>query len=762
MGGTVKHVFFSVVRYMLENGKQRKGENTQNETNKEERKMVKRIAALLIVAVMLCGVALAEEGKPLNETLTELTALVKERYGIGDTFDEFTSNYTQELYGERWNLSWSSDTEYVSIFCDGEGYLYDYSHDYYLTGHTPQYDPYFAPHYPSVDVEGCRAVAENFLQNALHENEGFVFDSLTQDLYGYSAWGDACSFSGKLLRDGLEMDINFYIAVNADTMQVTSFWRGDSWTGYSLQEGEISVDAETAEQRLKENIRMELVYVGDETQENQAVLRYVPVADEPDLLNAVTGEFAEQDGEMLAKAESLSSLNAYYDAGASASAGLTQAELEGIGRMEGVCTQEELDACARAIEEIGITDAYTLDSVRYHADEESVTATLQYETEMDEAAYSALLGVSGDVAATAYAMYGNGLLTRSVTLDAHTGELVSCSVYGTEYYNNDMYREIVVDVQQAQEKAEAFLSKYFPDLAQDTSVRQVKPLADTMYSNPWVQVVFTRMENDIPYLNDGITINVNMATGNIDYFAKTWSDDVVFESPQGVVGEEAAYEAYCAAATVALSWRAMPEEEGSELTNIYGRYYSLEPETGTVAIDAKDGSILQQDSAQQIAYSDLAGEEVEEVALRLAAYSVGFPGGTLQPEKEITLREVLCLLMQASGYSNAWELPDEDLVNMASNSWIPLEGVQLDAVVTRGQLCRILLDMSGYGAAAELLGAVDSGFSDDASFTAQERGYYLLGKEMGIALADEEGSLAPQQPLTRAQALVMLDAFLSK
>ena len=131
---------------------------------------------------------------------------------------------------------------------------------------------------PAMDVEGCRAVAENFLQNALHENEGFVFDSLTQDLYGYSAWGDACSFSGKLLRDGLEMDINFYIAVNADTMQVTSFWRGDSWTGYSLQEGEFSVDAETAEQRLKENIRMELVYVGDETQENQAVLRYVPVA----------------------------------------------------------------------------------------------------------------------------------------------------------------------------------------------------------------------------------------------------------------------------------------------------------------------------------------------------------------------------------------------------------------------------------------------------------------------------------------------------
>lgn len=75
-----------------------------------------------------------------------------------------------------------------------------------------------------------------------------------------------------------------------------------------------------------------------------------------------------------------------------------------------------------------------------------------------------------------------------------------------------------------------------------------------------------------------------------------------------------------------------------------------------------------------------------------------------------------------------------------------------EAVLTRGELVRMLLDAAGYGPAARLEGIFACGYDDEARIPAEELGYAAIAQALGMA----SGSYNASRSATRGEAASML------
>ena len=134
--------------------------------------------------------------------------------------------------------------------------------------------------------------------------------------------------------------------------------------------------------------------------------------------------------------------------------GLSQAEQEGIQKLEGVLSKEALDGQLRAVSQYGLGD-YTLSSASYQlieaaeAREEQVLCTLRY----------LLPGADGTA-------------SRTFTVDAKTGQVEDL----WSYLPWDEDQKPSLTQAEAQEKASAFLQSFCPDRSPKLALRR-RPLS---------------------------------------------------------------------------------------------------------------------------------------------------------------------------------------------------------------------------------------------------------------------------------------------
>lgn len=716
---------------------------------------MKKIVAYILALIWLVSCACSANAEEMDERLRAVTALVKERCGISDRYTEFYGEGSANGEKMRWYLNWSDEQGSLSVTCDEDGFPYSY---YVSEESWNDYDPYYAPAVPRYDLETCRSAAEAFLRGALREGESYRLNESTQTLSVHDTAN--VTFSGIITRAGLDTDIGFSVQVNPETIEVSSFWRNDQWTSIIRED---AADAETlgaqsAEKILENAIRMELEYVLDG--ESNAVLHYLPKSDGDYTLRAVTGELHDWNTSAENEArEYASAADGVMTAETVMSAGLTDAEIAGSEKLKGALTQAQLDEVVRAITELGVTDAYTLRNVRYSVKDERVTATLRYiAAAEDTASYETLLGMNAEEAKLA-AEEGTTNLYRNVTVDAMTGALISCNAYGGVVYgvSLDALADDAAFVH-AQEIADAFLAKYASDYAAHLRVERMDSQSSSEVYCPRIEMRLARVENDIPFRQDGANITINVRTGVVDSYSLEWTDGMTFESNDGVIGEEAAYAAYCEAVSAKRCWHAIPVSyENYEQQHEMALCYDLVSEPRTTAIGAKDGAVIADKiGAQSYDYSDVTGT----AANQLAAFGVGIPGERFMPEQLITWREAAALLVQLDG-TNAWSLDDEMLILYARNNRINVDQTMLESYVMRGDFVKTLLDMSGYGRAAAISGAYRTDFTD-AEALGEMLGYAALAEAMQIAAPNESGAFSAEAELTRAQAAEMIWRFVNR
>lgn len=725
---------------------------------------LRKLAAALVAGVLslsLAAPALAAEAA--DARLTRVTLAVKGTLDIGDEYTEFYGEPDETPLGTRWNLEWRSEDEELSVTATDEGKVLSL----YRWGNGT-IEPYYAAvsnsrlSFPSMSWEEAGEYARAFLDKVLSDNEKVTFGDEREE----SLSAEAYAFGGRVELNGLPSPMTVYVRVRLSDGAVVRFWRGDV-SDYAGTPGEAktSTTEEKARDLLKTTLSLRLEYVRD-AEGKMAVLRYLPNSTDEFYVDAATGELInltelrkqlrEQyetgsgDKLMMVNGSLMATTEAASDSGMPT---LTEIELEGVAKLEDVLDKEGLDKKIRAWRELGL-DKYTLGSASYTVDRETgeVTARVSYAKNTAE-----------------------GIYRRYITVDAKTGELFSMS--GSNPYRTKQEGGKYLSAQTAQEKGEAFLKLLWPDQFAKTEVYNAPdPDANTTV---WV-FTFAQKANGYFFPANSITVRVDANDGSIMGFSKSFDEDVTFDSPEGLISEEAAIDAWCQSFPVALGYMEIPmaldmTKEYELLRNAgYSYYNSLKPgyalgsrDAWYSGVDAKTGELVKSETYEPAVmyYEDLEGHWCKDILDELARFSVGWLGGKAEPDKVLTQRDLIVLLASANGYSYD-PASNEDVDYLYSFAYrqgiLTKEERQDDKELTRSELIKMFLNGEGYGAVAQLSGIFRCDFTDAADIPEADLGYAALAQGLGIVSGDSQGSYSPARPAVRCEAAVMLWRYMKR
>ena len=713
--------------------------------------MMKRTAALILAATLAASLVLpvaAADETTQDARLAQVTQAVK------DTLDLDTSEYSS-FYGEcydqtlvsQWSLYWEGSAGTLSIDALEDGTITGY----YLS--QEEAGSAGLPSYPSGDPAQAKETAQAFLSKVLSPGLESVQleESSGSDRLGRNQY----RFSGDILFHGLPSPLSCSITVDGESGQVTNFHRDVSYGNYlgTVPSPTPAVTAQAAAQSLKSSLSLKLEYVLPEDGGAQAVLRYVPDSRDEYYVDAQTGalvnltELEAGLGNMGMGGGSSSE----DSAAGTPENGLSQAEQEGIQKLEGVLSKETLDGQLRAVTQYGLED-YTLSSASYRlieateTQEEQVLCTLRY-----------LLPGTDETA------------SRTFTVDAKTGQVEDL----WSYLPWDEDQKPSLTQAEAQTQAEAFLQSFCPD-------RSAK-LA--LYQGPQGEVqstyffTFARQENGYFFPEHFYGVEVSAEDGSICGLSYSYDDGVTFDSPDGLISAQEAVDVWMDTYTVTLGYLQVPEKLSADdpeaapylqlgLTAFYRLKlgYGLDREGSYLGVDAKTGQPVQRETAAAsgLTYSDLSGHWAQGAVEALARYNVGYDGGTFAPGQAMTQWDMVCLLFSVENYPldpAAATRQERDMAYAAAYRTGALTRTERQdgAPLTRSQAVKLLLNAEGLKAAAQLTGIYTCSYTDKSSIPSEDLGYAALAQGVGMV----QGAWAGDRTATRAEGAVMLHKLLA-
>ena len=714
---------------------------------------MKKLLSLTLALAMLLGLTLpaAAAEETSDAALARVTQTVKETLELDtEDYEEFWgSRYEDGLTG-IWSLSWSGADGDLSIEALDDGTVLSYRL-------SQTYDSYNTfPTFPQGDADSAAQAARNFLDKVLGENEQVELeepsglDSLNSDSY---------RFSGTILLNGLPSPLSYSMTVRAADSQVIRFSRdvgANTFLG-EVPSAQAAVGAEAAAAALTGELKLRLEYVLDEDG-TSAVLRYLPENTHTYYVDAVTGEkldLTELESQMGGMSGGAGDSSANESAPEEDSgSGLTQAEQEGIAKLEGVQSSEELDRGLRAVSAYGLTDyalssaSYTLVEAQEEGEEDQVLCTLSY-------------GKAGEKRST-----------RILTVDARTGAVQTVSTYAAWLEEGET---AALSREETQARAEEFLAEFCG--ARWETLTRSESEDSSEENRPYDTYTYVRESSGIPFPEHYYTVAIDRRDGSVYRLRFVYDEDVTFASPAGIVDEAAALAAWAGTYETTLAYRLVPRALDSSdeqearllalgLTHFYGLRltYGLEREGYCRGIDAATGTPLwQETSTRALTYTDLEGTWVQADAEKLASFGVGYDGGTFGYRKSLTQWDLVAMLASLEGYCIDPENAEEwtrDAAYAAAYSMGALERGERDEdrVITRGELVTCLLDCAGYRAVARLEGIYTCTYRDAASIPADELGYAALAQGLGMVQGNYDGA----RVATRGELAVMLCRLLER
>ena len=720
---------------------------------------MKRLLSLTLAAALLAALTLpAAAAEAQDARLSKVTALVKEALALDtESYETFRGSLSENLV-PVWDLSWEGERRSLSVSALEDGAVVSLSR-WESDASAPYYGDAF-PSFPDSGGAGDRAAAEDFLSRVLRGGETVELEDAEGPA---SLGGSASAWSGTILLNGLPSPLRYSIRVENGLVEYFDRDVPETAVIGGVPSPEASAEKGKAAVNLKNTLELKLEYVIETPGASKAVLRYVPEAVHTFLVDAKTGEFLDlteleekMDGPAAPSARFANTAAGAEDAAADEDGGLTLAELEGVQKLEGVLSQEELDQALRAESAYGLT-GYALASYVYSpwSDEDS--------------------GKSGVDCELRYARSENGeRLTRTITVDAKTGAVQS--VWSSAPYG----RAAKLTGDQAKEKAGAYLENLCPDRAPvfyDAPEDRAVPLRDS--EAPSYRFRFARQENGIFFPANLYEVSIDASDGSVYGLSVTWDEDVTFQDPAGVVSADAALAAWAGTYETALAYRNVPRklsksdpaqakllEQGAEYSYGLLLTYGLEREDAYAGVDAKTGVPVRSErgnSRTSLTYTDLGGGPAKADIEKLANYGVGYAGGSFHPGRSVTQWDLVALVSSLRGAALDPEAAGKE--ERESAYWSayrmgllrPAERSDR-AVLTRADTVRMLLDAAGYGPAARLGGIYRCDYADTASIPAEGLGYAAMAQALGLASETYAGGRAA----TRGEAASMLCRVLER
>ena len=737
---------------------------------------MKKALSLLLVLVLCLGLGLpaAAAAEPADEQLKKVTLQVKKTLGIGDDYTEFNGN--SYVRGEQtwWQLTWSKDEESLGVTCDDTGKVFAY--DRWFADEDYSYSDRL--HFPEFTWDKAVAEAERFLPKVLEGNEKFVPEKQQDSLrpvYRYY-------LNGALTLNGVDTEV--YVSLNfrpSDGMLV-SFYRSDAeiFVNGGVPSPTPAVGAGEALEKFREALATELTWAYTDYEKHEARLMYGISLKWGAMVDAQTGELQyRQEGYRTYNAAK-GAAEAEEAPAAMDEMSLTPQELAGAEKYAGVLDGEGLKAAVLAEPAFGLSEDFAVGTVTYRTAEPSVDPASLGEGETRDDTVTATFRLSKTLSGPEYGLtqedYDRLLedgytptVWKIVTADARTGEVES--LY-TSYSGFGWKESKDTEPAALPDTAKDFLERKYPDYL---PLCELKASSRSDWSVAVDSYTYVRMEAGYECPMNSISLTVNAATGCVDSFSASWDEELTFGPSGPVVGETAAQDAFLSCYTAHLTY-VLLREDPEDWQSAYRRVLAYLPDSGdnyVSRVDAVTGEPdLQTGSPEQtIAYTDLEGSYAKKEIELLAAYGVGFSGVTaFRPKAAVTELDMILFLLSATGWQlnyPDYENADEEVLKpiyreAKARGFIASTDQAPSRTVTRSELCRCFVALSGLTEAAEMQGIFRCGFTDDEAIPAADLGYVAIAKGLGVVQGDAKGAFRPLDGATRQELALMLCRYLSK
>ncbi|MBD5118258.1 MAG: S-layer homology domain-containing protein [Clostridiales bacterium] len=726
--------------------------------------MKKRILSLMLAPILLFSMAVpgfAAESSDSAARLAAVTKKVKNALALDtERYKEFGGQLTEGELAPTWRLSWSGEDGSLEIAASESGSIISY----YRYDNDETWDS--APlSLPKSDPAEAKDAAAAFLKQVLGSGETVDLEaadktnSLRQTRY---------YFRGTLLLNGCPSPLSFSLSVRASDYAVVQFRRDSLETGYigTVPAANFHMTQSSAEPLLRDTLSLRLEYVIDEGQKT-AVLRYLPNSIHNFYVDDASGKLVdltklyEELGQDDKLTSAVADAAAPSPAGAESNGGLTQAEQLGADKLKGTLGKEALDQKAKAISQLGL-GSYTLASVSYQEDElvkdaPVIIARLSYAKRVDEST-----------------------LYRWVTLNAKTGELIA--VHSSRLWDENETKK--VDENTARKTAEAFLTAQQKERFSLCAPYTGDPASQRENGRYGVwSFQYARQENGYFFPTDQFVIEIDAIDGSVSSYSQSWTEDVRFDSPDGIISAEQAVNAYFKTFQITKGYVAVPQkldlsdpdyaplaEMGYRALNSLKLGWQLTAlDKYVTGIDAKTGQPVSQaaEESNPLQYSDLAGSQAKNAAEKLAEYGIGYAGGKFRPDQKLTQLDFVILLASTQGLlidpDNLADGNADRAYRTAYNIGALQRADRDDSrILSRIDVIKILLDAGGYGTAAQLRGIYRTDFSDQADIPDSLLGYAALAQALKVAQGDSAGRLNPNRSATREDAAILLLAFMQR
>lgn len=696
--------------------------------------MKRKLIALTMAGMLALGAtpaAAQEQPADMSAQAEEATRKVKQILSIGDEYQDFHSEYQENNGNPRWSLFWTGeDGASLTVEATAQGKVLGYN--LRLPNQETRYDGSFAPQVPKLDNAKADQIAQEFLSRVLTDGESVQLQGTRRRS------GERVYYSFDISLNGLPSPLSGRLYLDDGQGQVVSFWRTDSgeYLG-GIPSASPKIQSQAGQQTLREADQLRLEYAAAEKGE-QARLRYVPVSQDVLAVDAQSGRLlnlTEMRLEAMKKGMSGGAKNESASADMAAPAGaedggLSRAEQQGIDKLKNVMSAGQLEAKLRAMPELALEGFQLEDSSYYYNKEQDLyTCRMSYQKKEGENAFY-----------------------KNLTVNAQTGALQNFYGYGPE-------EQEYLEGQASLAKAQAFMSGYF--------ARQAGQVAPYQSADSYEEegTLLVRQHQNIPYPSNYYRF-VFDKQGALVSFSSRWEEEAQFDSPEGAIGGQAALESWQKARPVELAYASVPEAQGD-------RYYSKlllayqygQKAQDVYAVDAKTGEALIHEEGRQdeISYTDATAQDKEILAL--AQLGVGYKSQTFDKKKALTQADMLSFLVSANGgYYDPQQKDQLDILYETAYDLGMLSRGQRDenAPVTRIQLIKTLLDMSGYGKAARISGVFTCSFTDADSIAPENYGYAAIAQGLGMVRGDGAGRLSPESQATREQMAIMMYNFMNR
>ena len=736
---------------------------------------MKRTLCLLLTMILTLGLVLpAAAAESADEQLKKVTLQVKKTLDVSDDYTEF--NGDSYVRGDRtwWRLTWTKDDESLRVTCDDEGKVFSF--DRWFADEAYSYSDKL--HFPDFTWDSAAALARDFLLRVLDENEAVTFTKQPDSLrpaYRYY-------LSGRLTLNGVDTEVNVSFNFRTSDGMLVSFSRSDAETFITggVPSPVPAVSASEALPKFRDALSTDLHWEYTDYEKHEARLMYVISMKWGAMVDAQNGTLNyRQDGyEAYNGTKDMAEVPAAAEA--DEERGLTPQELAGAEKYEGVLDGEALKAAALRETAFGLTADYELGTVTYRPAQPGMDpADLKEGETADDtviASYRLTKTLAGPEFGLSQKEYDSLLaegnvptVWKTVTADARTGEVQSLytgySGFGWRESKGDAPGELSAA---AQDFLQRKYPAYMPLCTLKDSSRSDWSVAVDSYS-------YVRMEAGYECPMNTIRISVNAATGFVDSFSADWDEELTFGPSGPVVGEAAAQDAFLDCYTAHLTY-VLLREDVNDWQSARRRVLAYLPDSGdgwVSRVDAVTGEADRQSRSEvrPIAYTDLAGSYAQAEIEKLAAFGVGFFGVTeFRPKAAVTELDMLLFMLSATG----WQADYPDYENADAETLKPLyreaqargfiTSTEQDPhrTVTRSELCRCFVSLSGLTEAAEMQGIFRCGFADDDAIPAADVGFVAIAKGLGVVQGDASGAFRPSDGATRQELALMLYRYLSR